>query len=133
MFSKYTTSFLKDFDFKEIISKFSLREFRFFKEGTFIFSENETVSNIYFVISGKVEIRKYPIKKIKSLYCIGAGDIIGFDDALIGENYFNSAYVLQNTNTISVKKNDFLNIMKSNDELNLWILKYLSCRINSLG
>jgi len=129
MFRKYTSSFLNDFDFGEIISKFDMKEFHTFEKDSYIFSENAPVSNIYFILSGKVDIRKSSNINIESLY---SGDWIGLEDALTGETYCNSAYALENTNTVSVRKNDFLNFIKLNNEFNLWILKYLSCRINSL-
>ena len=132
MFRKYTNSFLNDFDFNEIISIFDMKEFHTFKKDCYIFSENAPVSNIYFILSGKVEIRKSSNINIESLCFIGSGNLIGLEDALTGEKYCNSAYALENTNTVSIKKNDFLNFIKRNNEFNLWILKYLSCRINAL-
>ena len=130
MFSKYTSSFLNDFDFGQIISLFDMKEFHTFKKDCYIFSENAPVSNIYFILSGRVEIMRSSFINIESLY---SGNLIGLEDALTGEIYSNSAYALENTKTVSVRKKDFLNFIKLNNEFNLWILKYLSCRINSLG
>ncbi len=132
MFNKYTNSFLDDFSLNEILSKFLNKEFRSFREGTFIYSENEKVSEIHFIISGKVQIRKKCNSGYKILYCIEAGDLIGVDHALTDDHYSNSAYVVKKTNTISVSKKEFCEIVKHNDEFSHWILKYLSCKINSL-
>ena len=127
MFSKYTNSFLNDFKFEEIISAFDTKEFHSFKKDCSIFTESDPVS-IHFILSGKVCIGKFAGKKIESLY---SGDLIGLEDSLCGEIYCGSAYALENTKTVSVSKNDFLNFMQLNNEFNLWILKYLSCRFNS--
>ncbi len=129
MFKKYTNSFLNDFDFDQILSKFKIRDFQTFEKGSFIFSENTPVTNIYFILSGKVRIKK----STRTLYEAGAGDLIGLDDALIGNLYSGSAYVVRDANTVSVHKKNFLNILKDSNEFNLWILKYLTYRIDSLG
>ena len=77
MFRKYTNSFLNDFDFGEIISIFDMKEFHIFKKDCYIFSDNAPVSNIYFILSGKVEIRKSSNINIESLCYIGSGELIG--------------------------------------------------------
>lgn len=133
MFRKYTKSFLNDFDLGEIISRFNFKKFLFFEKNSFIYFENDPVTKIYFILSGEVEVLKSSGKEHKSLYSLGAGDLIGLDDALNGRLHTGSAHILKATNTVSVDKKDFLKFLKDHNEFNLWILKYLSCRINSLA
>lgn len=130
MLSKFTNSFLNDFSMSEILMKFPVREFRFFERHSFIFTEGQPVSDIHFIISGKIEIRKRHLGAFRKLYYAKAGDLIGIDHALISDHYSNSAYVVQNTNTISVSKKEFSKILQCNDEFSLWLLKYLSKEIN---
>ncbi|MBV6479307.1 MAG: hypothetical protein HGGPFJEG_02078 [Ignavibacteria bacterium] len=133
MFEKYTNSFLKDFNFESLLDKFTQKEFLSFKSGDIIFSENDDVKDIYFLLSGEVNLCKRKNKEETELITtVHAGDIIGFCDALTTKKHYNSAVVIKDTNTFAVDKNELYNVTSKNDEFNLWVLKYLSNRIQRL-
>jgi len=127
MFEKYSNSFLKDFNFDYLLEKFEKKTFMNFSRGEFIYYENEHVTNVYFILSGGVFLIKKGNDQCNGIVNkSGTGDIIGLEDALLGKQYTNSAYVSKNSNVLAICKDDFLKITKRNDEFNLWVLKYLS-------
>lgn len=133
MFEKYTNSFLKDFNFESLLDKFTQKKFLSFKPGELIFSENEEVSDIYFIISGEVNLCKRKNEdEVELISTVHGGDIIGFCDALTTKKHCNSAIVMKDTNTFAVSNNDLYEVTQKNDEFNLWILKYLSHRIHEM-
>jgi len=126
MFRKYTNSFLKDFDVDKLLSEFIAKEFNSYQEGCFIFSKNEIISGIHFILRGEIEILDTAVSEPVILGYSRAGDIIGLDSAFAGDRYFNSVKAVKITETISVNKHDFVNYLKSDPEFNLWILSYMS-------
>ncbi|MDZ4711588.1 MAG: cyclic nucleotide-binding domain-containing protein [bacterium] len=132
MFSKYSNSFLKDFDINKILSGVAVKEFVPFEYPDLICEENSKIGCIFLILSGKVEMKKFYNGRNETFGCMGPGDFIGIEDALTGESYNKSVYALEKTDTISVKKNDFLDFTKYDDKFRLWILKYLSNRISAL-
>lgn len=133
MFEKYSNSFLKDFNFESLLDKFTQKKFLSFKPGDVIFSEDAEVSDIYFILSGEVNLcKRKSDDDFELISTVHAGDIIGFCDALTTKKHCNSAVVMKDTNTFAVNNNDLYEITRTNDEFNLWILKYLSNRIHEL-
>ncbi|MEP7146205.1 MAG: cyclic nucleotide-binding domain-containing protein [bacterium] len=130
MFEKYSNSFLKDFDINKILSKIN-KKFISLGQSTLVYAEDDPVKNIYFILSGKVDIRKLINEKNESLGFMGPGELIGVEDALTCVHYSKSVFTLQQTDLISVRKNDFLILIELDDNFRLWILKYLSLRIRS--
>jgi CRP-like cAMP-binding protein len=134
MFEKYSSSFLKDFNFDYLLGKFEKKSFQNYSKGEFIYFENEQVSNIYFVLSGGIVLVKKGIDTSNGIISkYGKGDILGLEDALLGKCYSGSAFVSSNANVLAICKDDFLKITGKNDEFNLWVLKYLSNKIVSAG
>ena len=133
MFERYSDSFLKDFSLDSLIGKFSNVRFRYFNSGEFIYRENEKPESVCFILSGEVSIGKYSDDDdVRSIRQLHAGDILGLDDIISGAAYSNSAFAVSNVNLIEIGKSEFLEFTKRNDEFNLWLLKYLSNKINNL-
>jgi len=130
MFEKYSDSFLKDFDIHKKLSEVA-KKLVSFDKGTLIYSEHDPVRCVYFILSGRVEMRKLINEKNESLGYIGAGDLIGLDDALTGDHYSKTVYATKRTELISVRKNDFMILLSLDNDFRLWILKYLCLRITS--
>lgn len=134
MFDKYSSSFLKDFNFDYLLGKFEKKSFQNYSKGEFIYFENEQVSDIYFVLSGGIILVKKGIHTGNGIICkYGKGDVLGLEDALLGKCYSGSAFITCNSNVLAISKDDFLKITGKNDEFNLWVLKYLSNKIVSAG
>lgn len=133
MFTKFSKSFLYDFDFNYLLEKFDDKQFLSFKKGAFIYRRADLIENIYFILTGEVCICDFDeLIPGKQICKAGSGEIIGLEDLLISENYYNSAYVVEESNIFAVAKNDFARVISKTDEFNLWILKYLSTRIGEL-
>lgn len=131
MFEKYSNSFLKDFNFDSLLEKFSQKKFLTFKKNEIIFSENNEITDLYFILSGEINLcRKRNENEYELISTVHSGDIIGFCDALTNKKYSNTAIAVSAVNTFAVNKNELDEITKKNDEFNLWVLKYLSNRIN---
>ncbi len=134
MFERYSNSFLRDFSLDNLLGKFQGVIFRSFKKGQFIYRENERVDFVYFILSGEVSVGNFSEdSEIRQIAKCHSGDIAGFDDAISGTHYTKSAYAVTNINSIEIKKSEIIELTKRNDEFNLWILKYLSTRINSVN
>ncbi|MBL0106542.1 MAG: hypothetical protein IPP52_04425 [Ignavibacteria bacterium] len=58
MFEKYSDSFLNNFNFDSLLEKFTNKKFLTFKEGEIIFCENSYIAEIYFILSGEVNLTK---------------------------------------------------------------------------
>ncbi|MBK8381033.1 MAG: Crp/Fnr family transcriptional regulator [Ignavibacteria bacterium] len=133
MFEKYSDSFLNNFNFDSLLEKFTNKKFLTFKEGEIIFCENSYIAEIYFILSGEVNLTKI---KNDPDFCFStaahSGDILGFYDALTSNEYSSNAVALMNTNVFAVSKKEFLCFINKNNDFNLWALKYLSRRIEAL-
>lgn len=134
MFEKFTNSFLKDFNFSELLLKFRRNRFLFYSKGEIIYSTNDIISNIFFILSGNIEIiscqifgfTENPVK-------YSSGEILSLSDILTGNYYSGSALAKTNVNILSIEKNEFLKLLNRNDEFNLWTLKYISTRLDMNG
>jgi CRP-like cAMP-binding protein len=130
MFERYSNSFLKDFDFNTLVNKFSQKNFLNFCKGSFIYYEKDLIASVHFILSGEVNICRFDNNF--NICKASRGDIIGLDDVLTGGYYTNSSYAETDVNTLAITKKDFMGLLMRKDEFNLWVLKYLSYRINSL-
>lgn len=136
MFDKYSNSFLRDFNVDTLLEKFPGKQFLNFSKGEVIFRENDFIVNVHFILTGEVNICRAKSEseyKYEKISVAKTGDIIGLDEVLYGDHYVNSSFAEKDTNIIAVTKHDFLELTKTNDEFNLWVLKYLSHRINVLS
>ncbi|MBK8983530.1 MAG: cyclic nucleotide-binding domain-containing protein [Ignavibacteria bacterium] len=133
MFEKFSNSFLKDFDFNLLIDRFENKSFRTYLKGDSIIKQGNSPSEIYFIISGKVKIgNTLTDGKLSTQYELTGGDILGIDDALRNENYSYTAVADDDTNVMVISKEEMLSFKGTNDEFNIWLLKYLSDRISKL-
>jgi CRP-like cAMP-binding protein len=134
MFERYSNSFLRDFNLDNLLLKFKRILFKSFTKGEFIYRENERVDFVYFILSGEVSIGNFSDDSgVCRISKCSSGDVIGFDEAISGLRHTKSAFAVSNVNAIEIKKSEFIDLTKRNDEFNLWILKYLSDKINLLG
>lgn len=133
MFEKYTNSFLKDFNFNTLLGKFSNKKFMTFHKGDVLFTENSGVTDIYFILSGEVNLIKSNLKTGFEIVTVcGQGDIPGFYDALTNCEHSNTAFAMSDTNVFAVNVKELLQLVSSKDEFNLWALKYLSRKIEAI-
>lgn len=133
MFEKYSDSFLNSFNFDSLLGKFTCKKFLTFKEGDIIYCENSVITDIYFILSGEVNLTKIQNNDDYSFSTVShSGDILGFYDAITSNEYSSNAVAVMNTNVFAVSKCEFLRFISNNNDFNLWALKYLSRRIEAL-
>ncbi len=134
MFERFSNSFLNDFNLDMLLGKFKSIRFRFFRKGEFIYMENEEAAAVYLVLSGEISIGSFSDDSdVRAISCSRSGDVIGFDDALSGSRYTRSAFAASDVNAVEISRSEFLDLTRRNDEFNLWMLKYLSRKIDMLA
>lgn len=89
-----------------------------------IFHEHQLAFNVFFIISGKVELWKAGIHTEKQIIRFAReGDLIGYRGiAMEDSRYQLSASVLEDSKICSVEKNVFTKVLKENPELSSNIL-----------
>jgi CRP-like cAMP-binding protein len=120
---------LSERELKAIAGRTSMSKLR--KGGVIYFPERQS-KNIYFLKIGHVKIvRLSPDGRKAILDIIGPGEIFG-ELALIdneGEVYVEMAEALDEVMICAVSKNDFMEILKKNPELNLRLIKLIGLKL----
>lgn len=98
-----------------------------YKKGEIIFKEESYPSGTYYLVSGKA--KKYKIDKDgreQIIYVANAGELLGFHAILSGDNYPDSAAVIEDSLIAFIPREDFLEAVRQSDTLNSRLLKTLS-------
>ncbi|MBS1664606.1 MAG: Crp/Fnr family transcriptional regulator [Bacteroidetes bacterium] len=98
-----------------------------YKKGEVLFREDAFPSGIYYLVSGKA--KKYKVDKHgreQIIYVANSGELLGYHAILSGDNYPDSAAVLEDSRIIFIPKEDFLEAIRQSDTLNRRLLKNLS-------
>jgi CRP/FNR family transcriptional regulator, polysaccharide utilization system transcription regulator len=100
---------------------------KFFKKGDHIFEENNHANGLFCVISGKVKIvRLGEGGKEQIVRLAGKLDVIGYRALLADEKYHGSAVALEDTMVGFVPKKIFFEILNSNPEMSMQMMRLLS-------
>jgi CRP/FNR family transcriptional regulator, polysaccharide utilization system transcription regulator len=98
-----------------------------FKKGDHIFEENNHANGLFCVISGKIKIvRSGEGGKEQIVRLAGKLDVIGYRALLAGEKYHGSAIALEDTVVGFVAKKVFFEILNSNPEMSMQMMRLLS-------
>ena len=98
-----------------------------FKKGEHIFEEGKHANGLYCILSGKVKIsRSGDGGKEQIVRLAGSRDVIGYRALLAGETYRASATALEDSVVGFVPKKVFYDILQSNPEINMGMMKLLS-------
>jgi len=98
-----------------------------FKKGDNIFLEGEHANGLFCVISGKVKIvRLGDGGKEQIVRLAGKLDVIGYRALLAGQQYHASAVALEDTMVGYVPKKIFFEILNSNPEISMQMMRLLS-------
>ena len=120
MFEKYSDSFLNNFNFDSLLGKFANKKFLTYKSGEIIFCENSQITDIYFILSGEVNLTKIQNNDDYSFSTVShSGDILGFYDAITSNEYSSNAVAVMNTNDFAVSKSEFLRFISNNNETSI--------------
>jgi CRP-like cAMP-binding protein len=98
-----------------------------YRKGEIIFREETDPSGIFFLVDGKA--KKYKMDKDGRehiIYVANSGELLGFHAIFSGDNYPDSASVLEDSRIIYIPKSDFLEALRQSDELNRRLLSTLS-------
>jgi CRP-like cAMP-binding protein len=98
-----------------------------YKKGEIIFREDAYPSGIFYLVSGKA--KKYKMDKDgreQIIYVANTGELLGYHAILSGDNYPDSASVMEDSLIVFIPKEDFLETIRQSDVLNRRLLKTLS-------
>ena len=98
-----------------------------YKKGEIIFKEDAYPSGIFYLVSGKA--KKYKMNKDgreQIIYIANTGELLGYHAILSGDNYPDSAAVMEDSLIVFIPKEDFLEAIRQSDVLNRRLLKTLS-------
>jgi CRP-like cAMP-binding protein/CheY-like chemotaxis protein len=83
-----------------------------------LFSEGDAPQNIYFIKSGSIKIyQSHPDGKELITNIYNANDFFGFEAILEGNNYQESAVAMQDSEVISIPKQDFTTLLQSHPDV----------------
>jgi len=98
-----------------------------YKKGEIIFREETYPTGTFFLINGKA--KKYKVDKDgreQIIYVANAGELLGFHAILSGDNYPDSAAVMEDSLIAFIPREDFLEAIRLSVVLNRRLLKTLS-------
>lgn len=98
-----------------------------YRKGEIIFREDTYPSGIYYLVNGKA--KKYKVDKDgreQIFYVANTGELLGFHAILSGDNYPDSAAVMEDSVIAFIPREDFLEALRQSDVLNRRLLKTLS-------
>src|SRR5579859_4625235 len=98
-----------------------------YKKGEIMFREEAYPSGIFYIARGKA--KKYKMDKDgreQIIYVANTGELLGYHAILSGDNYPDSAAVMEDSHIVFIPKEDFLETMSRSDVLSRRLLKTLS-------
>ena len=115
---------------EELEELFSLATSNYFKARTEIFSQGEQGDSLFILLEGKVKISTYSSAgKETVLSFFGPGDILG-EIALLDEGPRTaSAYVLEDTRTLQLHRNEFLPFLEKHPRIAMQLISVLCKRL----
>jgi CRP-like cAMP-binding protein len=98
-----------------------------FKKGEHVFEEGNHANGLFCILTGKVKISRLGEGgKEQIVRLAGSRDVIGYRALLAGESYRASATALEETTVGFVPRTTFFNILNSNPEMSMGMMKLLS-------
>lgn len=98
-----------------------------YKKGQVIFREGGYPSGLYYVVSGRVKKYKSDLDGGEQIiYVASAGELLGFHAILSGDNYPDSAAVLEDSVIAFIPRDDFIDTVEHSEILGRRLLRTLS-------
>jgi CRP/FNR family cyclic AMP-dependent transcriptional regulator len=103
------------------------RELSNYKKKQILFTEGQRPAAVYFVVSGKVLVKKSndDMKEFVTSICI-PGDFIGYTAILEETNYQETAEFLEDSELMLIPRNDFLELINHNSQVAHQFIKLLA-------
>lgn len=98
-----------------------------YKKGGILFREGGFAAGVYYLLAGKA--KKYKVDKDgreQIIYIANSGELLGFHAIIAGDNYPDSAAVIEDSHLLFIPKEDFLAAIRRSEEINRRLLKTLS-------
>ena len=101
-----------------------------FKSGNLIFLEESEGKNLFFVIDGSVKVTRLSKDgREVILAMLNAGDFFGEMSLLDGESRSANVIALENTEVLSLNRNDFLDVLNDYPKIAIQLLKEMTSRL----
>lgn len=113
--------------FEELQALSEQRRKKDFPKKSIIYREKDNANFLYLLVKGKVKI--YQINKEGkeiTTNLLKAGEYFGYESLLRGEEFFESAETLEDSEVVMIPKEDFLQLMYQNREVSAKFISMLS-------
>jgi CRP-like cAMP-binding protein len=98
-----------------------------YKKGQYIFSENGHPLGLYCINHGKIKLTTSGINgKEQILRLVKDGDVVGYRSLLSNDRYNCSAVALEDSSVCFIPKDNFFELLKTNQKVSFEVLKLLS-------
>jgi DNA-binding response OmpR family regulator len=106
------------------------KKVRTLKKKTELFSDGDAPLNIYFVKSGSIKVyQSHPEGKELITNIYNTNDFFGFEPILEGTDYHESAVAMQDSEVITIPKQDFLTLLQTNPDVSKGFISLLSKKV----
>jgi YihY family inner membrane protein len=102
---------------------------RFYPKWSYLFREGDTGDNMFYILNGKVGVKKEVGQASKTLAEIGPGSYLGEMAALIDAPRTASAQVIEDSHVAVISGNMFRNVLRESEGVSLFMLREFSNRI----
>jgi len=125
-----TSDLFEGISLKERESLLEISRVRWFPRNSMLFTQGETASGFFLVISGKVKVFKIsPDGKEQILHIFGPGEIVGEVPVFSGRDYPASAATLKEGDLLHIPREGFLRLAREQPQILLNMLATLSQRL----
>lgn len=115
---------MRQFTLEQINNSKSHRQF---KKGDYIFKEGETPKGLYCISTGKIKLVKRGSNGKEQIVRLSkSGDTLGYRSLIAQDTYAASAIALENCDVCFVPKDDFIDLLNNNPQLNQQVMRLLT-------
>ena len=120
-------SILKDLPAADVAKLMERKTEHRYKRGEVIFREGAYPLGIYFIVKGKVKKYKSDREDTEQIiYVANTGELLGYHAVLSGDQYPDSAAVIEDSVIACIPKEDFMEVLHRSELLTRRLLKTLS-------
>ena len=122
-----TNSIFGSLPLDDVSSLDNLKSCSQYKKGQYIFSENGHPLGLYCINHGKIKLTTSGINgKEQILRLVKDGDVVGYRSLLSNDRYNCSAVALEDSSVCFIPKDNFFELLKTNQKVSFEVLKLLS-------
>ncbi len=116
---------------EELLKLAQAKEIRRYRSQDFLFTEGSIPKYLFYIISGKVKIyRSNELGKDYITAVFSKGDFLGFHALINGDNYHESAAILEDAEICLIPKQDFFDLLSGSPDFIARFIKLLSQNIS---